>query len=276
MNATVSKKPNPLVKGDLVLFQDPCDVLGPSCGQTTADSVGDIAALASLYQKGMRKMIFRMTQTQPGDTPNWRRLRKSAMLFNRLLESRGLGTISVRKLRPDHPLHARLTELMAGPEQPARRSLLARVRAQFDHAEADAQDDLTVLQQTERQRGGALFAAVPVLDPGRCSACDACTRACPTGALSLVSYTDRQAAYRISPEFCNGCELCTDICDTDAISISLLAPAVPELELATHSCPACHAQFHLLRDHARATGQSHCQVCTQTGHYKKLHQVWTT
>lgn len=275
MNAPLSKKPNLLMRGDLAFCQAPGDVLGISCGQTTADAVEDIATLASLYLKGVRKVICRMPRVQPDDAADWRRLDKAMSRFNRLLEARGLGGMSLRKVRPEQPQYAELSRLLAGPVNPSRRSFLTHASAQIDQIGEDSHEDLRMLQVIEGQGKEAVFAAVPVVDPERCTACDACTRVCPTGALSLVAYTEQAGAYRISAEFCNGCALCTDICAADAISISLVAPAVPEIDLTTHHCPACRASFHQLRDHAGETEQSHCQICSQTGHYKKLHQVWT-
>lgn len=66
-----------------------------------------------------------------------------------------------------------------------------------------------------------------------CSACGACPRACPTGALRWEC--PDPAAYRLifEPRLCNGCEACCHVCAAEAITVQ----AEPSFE-AVYGVPA--------------------------------------
>jgi ferredoxin len=59
-----------------------------------------------------------------------------------------------------------------------------------------------------------------------CSACGACARICPTGALSYEVQTEPSPTYRLTflPWACNGCDACTHACLPGAITLDT-APA---------------------------------------------------
>ena len=98
---------------------------------------------------------------------------------------------------------------------------------------------------------GLPFAALTV--SSACSACGACARACPNGALDCA-IDEAQAAFRLTIQapLCNGCEVCRHVCAPEAIrvdhapaSATIFAADQPLLlqsgSLAT--CQRCAAQF---------------------------------
>jgi len=53
-----------------------------------------------------------------------------------------------------------------------------------------------------------------------CSACSACTRACPTNAIHFQKEETSHFLVTFSPELCIGCEICQQVCVPDAITIN--------------------------------------------------------
>jgi len=52
-----------------------------------------------------------------------------------------------------------------------------------------------------------------------CTACSACTRACPTSAIHFQKEETSHFLLTFSPELCIGCEICLRVCVPDAIAI---------------------------------------------------------
>jgi Ni,Fe-hydrogenase III small subunit/NAD-dependent dihydropyrimidine dehydrogenase PreA subunit len=59
----------------------------------------------------------------------------------------------------------------------------------------------------------------PEIDFRRCTACDECARACPTGAIQVADTTERRVV-SLSYASCIQCRACVDACPTQAISVS--------------------------------------------------------
>ena len=163
--------------------------------------------------------------------------------------------------------------------------------AAFQRAHARALEDSERVDQGRRRLfGGLLGPAIrataqptaprsyigPVLDPARCTACDACIRICPDGALSQSA---DPPAYEIGPEQCTGCGLCVDVCDQRAITLRTLPlSAKLAVNLAPHRCKACYAPYYEIEGHGKATAGKEtaglCRICARTNHHRNLFQVF--
>jgi ferredoxin len=105
------------------------------------------------------------------------------------------------------------------------------------------------------------FATLTVTE--QCTACGACARACPTGALQLVeSETSFQLTF--TPQACTGCELCAHVCLPNALTVNrnpqlaeVFGQAQPATLLAGElkQCASCHARF------ASQSGDTLCPIC---------------
>jgi Ni,Fe-hydrogenase III small subunit/NAD-dependent dihydropyrimidine dehydrogenase PreA subunit len=69
----------------------------------------------------------------------------------------------------------------------------------------------------------------PVMDFSRCTACDECVRACPTGAIQAAHTTPERKLISLSYAACIQCRECVARCPEQAISVS------PAVEIAAHS-----------------------------------------
>jgi ferredoxin len=108
---------------------------------------------------------------------------------------------------------------------------------------------------------GLGYAAVEITSA--CSACGACARACPTGALAL-ELTDEDYRLLFEPAACNGCGVCTHVCAEEAISISSepdyrdvfgLAERVTVSAGGMRRCSLCNTRI------ASADGRTVCSLC---------------
>lgn len=127
----------------------------------------------------------------------------------------------------------------------------------------------------------ALFRFVPHLDQSRCDGCDACTRICPHGVISLKSDASGQG-YSIDAEACTGCHLCADVCEPNAITLLEMAQAaVTHVALASAKCSKCGAPFHRPSAGVLAPSAGHgqrknteiCRICQKKNHAGLLFQV---
>ncbi len=69
----------------------------------------------------------------------------------------------------------------------------------------------------------------PVIDFSRCTACAACARACPTGAIQDATIEPGRKTLSLSYAACIQCRECVTACPEQAISVST------DIEVATHS-----------------------------------------
>lgn len=112
--------------------------------------------------------------------------------------------------------------------------------------------------QTVTVRG---FAKLAVTD--HCTACSACARACPTGALQ---FAEGEAQFQLSftPQACTGCEVCAHVCMPAALTIDR-SPSVNDVfgqpqpvslhEGTLRQCEKCKARF------ASSSNAKLCPVC---------------
>lgn len=113
---------------------------------------------------------------------------------------------------------------------------------------------LSHLPAVEANRGITLdghgYAALTI--GSTCTACRACSRACPTGALRFETGGETSFRLHFSPQACIGCEVCLHVCAYDAITINH-APAFGEVfgdskpgvlfQGAFKRCKGCNSLF---------------------------------
>jgi Ni,Fe-hydrogenase III small subunit/formate hydrogenlyase subunit 6/NADH:ubiquinone oxidoreductase subunit I len=74
---------------------------------------------------------------------------------------------------------------------------------------------------TERNPfGGQASFGFPVIDFGRCTACDECARACPTGAIQTAVPSPDRKTVSLSYAACIQCRACVEACPEQAIGVS--------------------------------------------------------
>lgn len=98
---------------------------------------------------------------------------------------------------------------------------------------------------------------------GNCTACGACARICPTGAVAL-GVDDEVYRLTFSSQACIACEMCVHVCGPGALTANTAptyaaifdGPGVSTLqEGAVARCQRCRAPF------PAATGSRYCAVC---------------
>ncbi len=77
--------------------------------------------------------------------------------------------------------------------------------------------------------GGRVAFGFPAIDFTRCTACDACVRSCPTGAIHTATPTPDWKTLSLSYAACIQCRECVAGCPEQAISVS------HEVEIAAYS-----------------------------------------
>jgi Ni,Fe-hydrogenase III small subunit/Pyruvate/2-oxoacid:ferredoxin oxidoreductase delta subunit len=91
-------------------------------------------------------------------------------------------------------------------------------------------------------------------DAAKCTACGACARSCPSGAIDLVFEGEKaKIAYNLWK--CSFCGTCQDVCPDDAVQLTASAPmwgadkadAAISGEMARAKCKSCGAQMHAER-----------------------------
>jgi Ni,Fe-hydrogenase III small subunit/formate hydrogenlyase subunit 6/NADH:ubiquinone oxidoreductase subunit I len=74
---------------------------------------------------------------------------------------------------------------------------------------------------TERNPfGGQASFGFPVIDFSRCTACDECARACPTGAIQTAAPSPDRKTVSLSYAACIQCRACVEACPEKAVSVS--------------------------------------------------------
>lgn len=101
--------------------------------------------------------------------------------------------------------------------------------------------------------GGHASFGFPVMDFTRCVACDACTRACPTGAIQAEAVTPVLTHVSLSYAACIQCRACVTACPEQAISVS------PDIEVAAYS-----------RDQLARTASFDVDPATGRGTYRQV------
>ena len=77
--------------------------------------------------------------------------------------------------------------------------------------------------------GGHASFGFPVIDFSRCTACDDCARACPTGAIQTTLSSPGRKTVSLSYAACIQCRACVTACGEQAVGVST------EVEIATYS-----------------------------------------
>jgi formate hydrogenlyase subunit 6/NADH:ubiquinone oxidoreductase subunit I len=105
------------------------------------------------------------------------------------------------------------------------------------------------------------FAALSVAEG--CTACGACARVCPTGALALV-VDEEEYRLTFAPQACIGCGMCAHMCAPAGLTVSS-HPSFAEVfesaavwtlqEGAVARCQRCRAPY------PAATGSDFCPIC---------------
>ena len=224
--------------------------------------------LAGLYLAGCRRLVLIRTDVPvEGATlldPT------AAKDFNALLVSRGFEPLVLRLAGPESKSagllrrHARETARVAR----RRRFFNPPVEAEPEEAAASA---LSRLQADGADQAGALFAAAPQIDPGRCTGCDACLRVCPAQVLTHVNDSAGEGSYTVHPAGCDACGLCVEMCTHSAIGLEYMTRRPDRTALTDWTCPACWVPVHAPMGHAADGGL--CHICRLSGHHKKLYQV---
>jgi Fe-S-cluster-containing hydrogenase component 2 len=136
------------------------------------------------------------------------------------------------------------SELNAAPKTMDRRAFLRSTGGQWRQRLGDAlapldrpqSDDLPAEPGLQRElvlaaandASDAVAWRLPAVDD-RCIMCDACTRACPTDALSRKFYNDGSASLHLNAERCIGCDACVPACPTDAVTMNS-QPTVSDMQ----------------------------------------------
>ncbi len=163
----------------------------------------------------------------------------------------------------------------------ARRRLFGRILAPRPSASAPAA--MTVSADMTSQRGNLVshLAEHPLarikptlweleIDPLRCTACMACVRLCPQGALEHHSDQlppDGVESIALRHARCTGCGLCTQVCEHAAITIhepdatAGVAQRPQTLALEALVCSQCKAPFHLPAGKLSDNAKAHCPIC---------------
>jgi ferredoxin len=93
-----------------------------------------------------------------------------------------------------------------------------------------------------------------------CSACEACFRVCPTGALQIEE-SNVAWALTFNPDRCVGCEVCLEVCQPRALLAAELVDASPAdgravlHSLAKQRCARCDRFF------VSPEPREHCDIC---------------
>ena len=223
--------------------------------------------LVRLYAAGVRQITVALGECGSCN-PRAMRLERTIMHVNEMLSSRRMPELELRYLTSAQWTAEIPDTSAATSTSPQRRAFLRRI-VNPDREQREADTPVTV-QRLLGASGlkSSVFPAVPVIDPERCDGCDACTRVCPFGALSLGG--DREPHYRVDASRCTGCRLCVDVCQPNAVSVHLWTRSVQEtLALESQRCRACGVDYHAPTARANLL----CTICAKTNHHRSLFQV---
>lgn len=259
-----------VLRGQVAILSHPLAAFSSADSVSLPGRVADQNDLAGLYLKGVRRLLLwtgETTQDTADERAALTRLGRACTGLNTVLASRGVAPMKFRQIPPDHPSSAAMIDALETPSDMGKRRVFGRLADDVTRLAVDA-EPLPLAQIQAVTGEGARFAASPGIDPSKCSGCDACSRVCPEGVLTLINAGETDLRYRIEPENCTGCRLCLDVCDHEAVTLSECAPRRPDIVLQTGQCSACGVAFH-----EPGAAQDLCQICRVTNHHKKLFQV---
>jgi ferredoxin len=258
------------------------------------------AALLRLYQQGVRRLMLLRGGCDSCPRGGATRVQRHWEQVSALLQDRGQDALLYQELSQQDWLKG-LSEARTRHEVPTfgRRGFLrgwlkeavdtamelaerehrvvpefvppGRLVAEFrlDHDNDNDNDDGGDPRSGSGHRGRRLALYAPMIDPRRCTGCDACARICPHDVIEI-----EPDAYRIDPDGCTGCGMCMDLCAAGAVSLHTLEPFPQRLvPLRQDRCRACGVAFHVPRGQPLADSKT-CPICTATNHHKQLFQVF--
>jgi ferredoxin len=115
----------------------------------------------------------------------------------------------------------------------------------------------------DRAHPRAVYPHAPRIEDGKCTACHACARLCPHGAIAFSQY-ETGASYTFDAKQCTGCQLCVDVCENGAVSIEEMALAGrTHMALRQGHCAKCGAPFWEPAGQRPASTGQLCWVCAR-------------
>lgn len=247
-----------------------CTVSGVASGpgaMACLDAVG-LDELAGLYARGARRLL--VARGECATCARGTRAIFDAAIgdLGRLLEDRRLTPIAVAELPAGEWSRQR-----AAATAPSRRGFLLAVRGRHRRDTSPAHEPQPAARALPApSRPDPLNPFLPVIDGAACTACDACVRICPDGALRLEIADTGTAAYQIEPRRCTGCRLCADVCDARAMSVATwLRGGASALRLDRAQCKSCGNVFR--RPAGRRSESRACRVCEAAAPSRNLFQV---
>lgn len=240
--------------------------------------------LLEIYREGVRTVLYTHADCAgcPRDCQgsSFPRLLKN---MQALLHSRGMAGLVAKAYSPGEWLARREVLLTRGMVNAgagtSRRSFLRdaagkaleqgmrAVKVPLPEAE---ERRLSIEQWLKAVDHDAMFPAVPTIDTGRCTACGACIRVCPEGALRMVQ---EPPAYIVEPGHCTACGLCEPVCGQQAIHIVEWSQGRSNIiPLDPRRCRSCGVEFFQMGDQ-EADAQDRCPICRRTDWHSNLYQV---
>lgn len=258
------------------------------CGSPTPDdatipclhAIG-AAGLLALYNDGCRH-FFALT----GDCRGCSRhhaldIETTLRRLNRMLRSRGLAPLQYKATSEQvwHRIRFKSTDSAAARKMDRRRFLRAALaeaietRLQAEDRPRRLPDSVAMLPADSLGNSpvGVIWPHVPTIDPGRCSGCNACIKACPHLALEIVD-NEADLHYAIDPGRCSGCRICSDICPESAVEVhDWTTSEQRSVALVRSRCRRCGIPLNK----PDAPGQTHgiCTICATHDHHRHLYQV---
>jgi len=240
--------------------------------------------LLEVYREGVRAVLY--THADCANCPR----NGSGASFSRLLEnmhsllrSRAMATLAVQAYSPAEWLARREVLLSQGiadaGADTTRRSFLRdmagkamqqgmrSVKIPFPKMEERRMSIDQWLRSTGKD---AIYPAAPVIDWDRCTACGACVKVCPNGALRQLQ---DPPAFVTKPGYCTACRLCEPVCEQKAVRVEEWVSCRMEVTpLKEHRCRSCGVEFFQIEVQEAGTGDQ-CPICRRTDWHRNLYQV---
>ncbi|MDQ2088926.1 4Fe-4S binding protein [Marimonas arenosa] len=244
-------------------IRDGALVLGQTAPNGGARSQIDLfEVLADAYLRGVHDVVV-IENSEGGGLPD------DLHRFNALLAARGMGRLHVRTAAGGTKLARKAQAIL--DEQHMVGGRRAMLGLQPDRGEPPEGGALARLQAMAADGDGVIFASVPVIDPERCTGCDACLRVCPHDALTQIKDETGASRYTSAPSTCDACGVCGDVCSFSAIRLEAMAKKPDDIPLVSWTCTACGVNVHAPERGGRRTGQ--CHICENNNVHRKLFQV---